>query len=78
MDIKTELKEKIDQIVNTIKNDKTLLSRFQKEPVAVVEQLIGIDLPNEQLEPVVDAVKAKLSLDKLGGMLGGLGNLFGK
>jgi len=78
MDIKAELKEKIDQIVNTIKNDKTLLSRFQKEPVAVVEQLIGIDLPNEQLEPVVDAVKAKLSLDKLGGMLGGLGNLFGK
>ena len=78
MDIKAELKEKIDQIVNTIKNDKTLLSRFQKEPVAVVEQLIGIDLPNEQLAPVVDAVKAKLSLDKLGGMMGGLGNLFGK
>ncbi len=78
MDIKAELKEKIESVVETIKNDKTLLSRFQKDPVAVVEELIGIDLPNEQLEPVVETIKAKLSLDKLGGMLGGLGGLFGK
>jgi hypothetical protein len=78
MDIKAELKEKIEQIVEKIKSDKTLLSRFEKDPVSVVEQLLDIDLPNDQLEPLVDAIKAKLDVDKLKGMLGGLGGLFGK
>jgi hypothetical protein len=78
MDIKAELKEKIEQIVEKIKADKTLLSRFEKDPVSVVEQLLDIDLPNDQLEPLVDAIKAKLDVEKLKGMLGGLGGLFGK
>jgi hypothetical protein len=43
-----------------------------------VEGLIGIDLPNDQIEALVDAVKAKISLDKVGDALGGLKGLFGK
>lgn len=70
-----DIKAKIEQIVDKIKSDKTLMSRFQKDPVSVVEELIGVDLPNDQIEKVVDGVKAKISLDKLGGKLGGL---FGK
>ena len=42
----------------------------------MVEELIGIDLPNDQLEPVVEAVKAKITADKIGDVLSGLGNLF--
>ena len=72
------LKEKIEEIVNKLKTDKTLMAKFQKDPVATVEGLIGIDLPNDQIAGVVDAVKAKVNLDNLGGMLGGLGGLFGK
>ena len=70
-----DIKEKIEQIVEKIKNDKTLMSRFQKEPIKVVEELIGIDLPDDQIQGVVDAVKAKIDMDKIGGFLGGL---FGK
>ena len=70
-----DIKEKIEEIVEKVKNDKTLMSRFQKEPIKVVEQLIGIDLPDDQLQNVVDAVKAKMDMDKIGGFLGGL---FGK
>ena len=70
-----DIKEKIEEIVNKVKNDKTLMARFQKEPIKVVEELIGVDLPDEQIQKVVDAVKAKLDLDKIGGFLGGL---FGK
>ena len=43
-----------------------------------VEELVGIDLPNDQINKVVDLVKAKLNLDKAGDLLGGLGKMFGK
>jgi hypothetical protein len=75
MDIKELIKDKVDGIVDKIKSDKNLLARFKSEPVKVVEELIGIDLPDEQLEKLADAVKAKIDLDKIGGLLGGL---FGK
>ena len=78
MDIKEMLKDTIEDVVNKIKSDKTIADKFQKDPIGTVEKLLNVDLPNEQLEPLVDAVKAKLSLDDLGDMLGGLGKLFGK
>ena len=46
--------------------------------MAGVEKLIGMDLPNDQIEKVADMVKAKLDLDKVGDALGMLGGLFGK
>ena len=45
-----DIKAKIEQIVEKVKNDKTLMARFQKEPVKVVEELIGVDLPDDQIE----------------------------
>ena len=75
MDIKELIKDKVDGIVDKIKSDKNLLARFKSEPVKVVEELIGIDLPDDQIEKLVEAVKAKINLDKVGGLLGGL---FGK
>ena len=78
MDIMEMLKDKVDEIVDKIKNDKDVAANFQKDPISVVEKLLGVDLPNEQLEQVVDAIKAKIDLDKIGSLLGGLGGLFGK
>ena len=78
MDIKGELKKKVDEIVDKIKNDKNIAAKFQKDPIGTVEGLIGIDLPNDQIEALVEAVKAKISLDKMGDALGGLKGLFGK
>jgi hypothetical protein len=75
MDVKELIKDKVDGIVDKIKSDKTLMTRFKSEPVKVVEELIGIDLPDDQIEKLVEAVKAKINLDKVGGLLGGL---FGK
>ena len=70
-----DIREKLEEIVEKITSDKNLLAKFQKNPAAVIESLIGVDLPDDQVNKVVDAVKAKISLDKVGGMLGGL---FGK
>ena len=70
-----DIKAKIEEIVEKIKNDKQIMAKFQKDPAAVIEELIGVDLPNDQINDVVEAIKAKLTVDKLGGALGGL---FGK
>ena len=78
MDIMEMLKDKIEEIVEKIKSDKDIAAKFQKDPISVVEKLLGVDLPNEQLEQVVNAIKAKVDLDKIGDLLGGLGGLFGK
>ncbi len=81
MDIMEMLKDKIDEVVDKIKADKNIAAKFQKDPIATVEGLIGIDLPNDQLQTIVDAVKAKIDLEKVGDVmeaLGGLGSLFGK
>ena len=42
------------------------------------KKLIGIDLPDEQIEAVVDFIKAKIGMDKISDALGGLKGLFGK
>ena len=71
-----DIKAKVEEIVKKIMADKDILAKFQKDPVSVVEELVGIDLPNDQLEPVVEAVKAKITAEKIGDVLGGLGNIF--
>ena len=73
-----DIKEKIVELVVKILNVKDILAKFRKDPVAVVEKLIGVDLPDDQIEKVADMVKAKLDLDKMGDALGMLGGLFGK
>lgn len=73
-----DIKAKIEEIVNKVKNDKDIMAKFQKDPVGVVESLIGVDLPNDQIEGVVEAIKAKITTDKIGDALSGLGGLFKK
>ena len=73
-----DIKEKIEDIVEKIQKNPALLKKFNAEPVKVVEELVGIDLPDEMIEKVVDGVKAKLTMDKVGDALGALGGLFGK
>ena len=73
-----DIKAKIEEVVKKLTSDKTLLAKFETNPVSVIEELVGIDLPDDQVNQLIDGVKAKLQLDKLGGMLGGLGGLFGK
>ncbi len=69
------IKEKIEELVEKIKRDKDLLKKFQSDPVKTIEELVGMDLPDDQIEKLAEGIKAKISLDKLGGALGGL---FGK
>ena len=73
-----DIKEKIEELVEKIQKNPAMLKKFNTEPVKVVEELVGIDLPDELIEKVVDGVKAKITMDKVGDALGALGGLFGK
>ena len=71
-----DIKEKIEELVKKLTSDKKLLEKFEKNPVKVVEELIGVDLPDDLIEKVADGVKAKLTADKVGDALGALKKLF--
>ena len=73
-----DLKEKIEQAAKKLMSDKTLMAKFEKNPASVIEQLIGIDLPDQQINQIIEGIKARISLDKAGELLGGIGKLFGK
>ena len=73
-----DIKKMIADLVEKITKDEKLMKKFQKDAVATVEELIGMDLPNNQIEKLVDGIKAKIKLDDLGDALGALGGLFGK
>ena len=73
-----DFKAKIEKAVKELLADKKLMEKFEKNPVAIVEKLIGADLPDELVNQAVDAIKAKINLDKAGDVLDALGGLFGK
>ena len=59
------LKEKIEEIVAKIKSDDGFASKFKSDPVKAVEEVIGVDLPDDKINGVIDAVKAKLTGDNI-------------
>lgn len=73
-----DIKAKIEELVEKIQKDEKLQAKFKTDPIAAVEQLLGVDLPNDQIEKIVDGIKAKLAIDDIGDALGALGGLFGK
>ena len=72
------MKEKIEQVVKKLLSDKNLMAKFERNPASVIEEYIGIDLPDEQVNQAVEAIKAKIKLEQAGDMLEGLGKLFKK
>lgn len=70
-----DVKAKISEIVDKVKNDPKLMEQFKKDPVKTVESLIGVDLPDDIVNQVVTGVKGKISLDKASDVLGKLKGL---
>ena len=56
-----DIKETIDKTVDKIKNDKDFQEEFKKDPVKAVENATGVDLPDDMVEKVVPAIKAKVA-----------------
>ena len=73
-----DIKAKVEELVSQIQKNPKLLTQFKENPVPVIEKLVGMDLPDDQIMKLADLVKAKIDLDKAGDLLKGLGGLFGK
>ena len=73
-----DIREKIEELVEKIKADKNFAAKFQKDPIKAVEGVLGVDLPDELIEKIIDGVKAKIKLEDLGDIAGKLGGLFKK
>lgn len=71
-----DVKAKVEELVGRIQKEPDTLKSFQDDPIKTVEKLTGVDLPDEQLKPLVAGIKAKLAAADLGGRLDGLKNLF--
>ena len=69
-----DIKAKIEEIVNKIKNDKSLSKLFKKDPAKAVKGIVG-DLPEDQLKAIIEGVKSKVNV---GGFLGKIKGLFKK
>lgn len=70
-----DIKAKVEELVKKITGDKELKAQFEKNPAAVIEKLVGVDLPDEQVNQLVEGIRAKLTMENVGDLLGGL---FGK
>lgn len=77
-----DLQKIINDVIAKLKSNKNLKADFMANPTKVLEDLVGIDLPDDKINAVIDGIKAKLDLDELadkaGDVLGALGGLFGK
>ncbi len=71
-----DIKAKIDEVVKKVQGDPAMAKNFEKEPVKTVEGIIGVDLPDDVVNNVVDGVKAKISADKAGGIIDKVKGLF--
>ena len=71
-----DIKEKIDEVVKKVQSDPSVAKDFEKEPVKTVEGIMGVDLPDDVVNNVVDGVKAKISVDKAGGIVAKIKDIF--
>ncbi len=73
-----DIKEQITSMVEKITSDKELMELFKNEPVKAIEKVLGVDLPDDAVEKVIDGVKAKMTADKAADALGAIKGLFDK
>lgn len=62
-----DIKEQVKKAVERISKDKDLQEKFQKDPIKAVEGILGVDLPEDVINQVVQGVKAKLTADNVSG-----------
>lgn len=71
-----DIKELINKVVEEIKKNPSIKEDFEKEPVKVIEKFLGVDLPDDIVEKVIDGIKAKITVDNISDIASKLKKLF--
>lgn len=71
-----DMKEQINKIVEEVSNNPNIKGQFEKEPVKVIEKLIGVDLPDDIVMKIIEGVKAKLTVDDVSKVAGAIKGIF--
>ena len=78
-----DIQKIISDVVAKLTGDPDLIKKFLGNPVEFLEKTFGIDLPDDQINQVIEGVKGKLDLSKIdikeaAGLLGKLKGILGK
>lgn len=77
-----DIQKIITDVLAKLEGDDNLIAKFTADPVKTLEGLLNVDLPDDQINAVIDAIKAKLNLNdtakKAKSILGAVKSLFGK
>lgn len=78
-----DIQKIIADVVAKLAGNPDLIKGFLANPVQLLEKTFGIDLPDDQINKVIEGVKAnldpgKLDLKSAAGLLGKMSGLFGK
>lgn len=73
-----DIQEIITKVVKELTENEALLKEFFANPTKTLEKKFHIDLPDDQIDAVVDAVKAKVNVDSALDAVSKLAGLFGK
>ena len=77
-----DIQKIISEALEALKNNEELRKAFDVDPVKALEKILNVDLPDDKINAVIEAIKAKLTIDDVkdvaSKIFGGLSGLFGK
>lgn len=73
-----QLKAKAESLIKSITGDKDLMASFAKDPVGTLEKKLGIDLPDEQINQLIDMIKKQIGAAGSKGLMDKIKGFFGK
>jgi hypothetical protein len=71
-----DIKAKIEEIIEKIKNDDSFAEAFKENPAKALEDVLDMNLPDDKVNEIVDGVKAKVSFDKASDLFNNVKKLF--
>ena len=60
-----DIQKIISDVIIRLASKPDLIQSFLSNPVATLEKTLGIDLPDEQINQVIEGVKGQLDLSKI-------------
>jgi hypothetical protein len=78
-----DIQKIIGDVVAKLAGNPDLIKSFLSNPVELLEKTFGIDLPDDQINKVIEGVKSQIDLSKFdvteaAGLLGKLKGILGK